>query len=553
MTSNARSNPYGRVPLEQRDGTVVAQADVLVLGGGLSGCAAALAAAEGGASVVIAEKGYCGTSGAAASAGVGVWYVPPDPELREEAMASREKLGGYLADRGWMERVLDETYAQVNRIADWGYPFPDDGNGGQARNTLQGPEIMRRLRRQVVRARVRILDHSPALELLQRDDEAVGGATGVRRRHGDRWRVHAPAVVMATGGCGFQSGGLGCDVLTGDGHLLAAELGAQLSGMEFSNSYAISPVFSSVTKTAIYHHATFTYADNTPIPGAGSQRGRSVIARTLLTQPVFCILDGWPEEDHVALRRSQPNFFLSFDRVGIDPFRERFPVTLRLEGTIRGTGGLRVIGPDCATTVPGLFASGDVATRELICGGFTGGGSHNAAWALSSGRWAGLAAAAHARGVRPSGTANSAAGGHVRATGGAGLRPTGTTDPDLCWEDVVCAVQGEVHPYDRNYLRNAQTLNSSRTRLDDLWGRVRAGLRSESDPVRAREAAAMCAHARWMYVAALQRTETRGMHKRSDHPELDPEQQRRLVVGGLDHLWIVQDGKAHWSASVAAA
>ena len=28
---------------------------------------------------------------------------------------------------------------------------------------------------------------------------------------------------------------------------------------------------------------------------------------------------------------------------------------------------------------------GDAATRELICGGFTGGGSHNAAWAMSSG------------------------------------------------------------------------------------------------------------------------------------------------------------------------
>ena len=53
-----------------------------------------------------------------------------------------------------------------------------------------------------------------------------------------------------------------------------------------------------------------------------------------------------------------------------------------LEGTVRGTGGVRIADVDCATDVPGLYAAGDTATRELICGGFTGGGSHNAAWAI---------------------------------------------------------------------------------------------------------------------------------------------------------------------------
>jgi len=67
------------------------------------------------------------------------------------------------------------------------------------------------------------------------------------------------------------------------------------------------------------------------------------------------------------------------DRAGIDPFKQRFLVTLRLEGTVRGTGGLRLMDETCATSVPGLYAAGDAATRELVCGGFTGGGSHNAA------------------------------------------------------------------------------------------------------------------------------------------------------------------------------
>jgi NAD-dependent dihydropyrimidine dehydrogenase PreA subunit len=86
---------------------VALSADVVVVGGGPAVTWAALGAAESGADVVLADKGYCGTSGPTASGGTGVWYVEPGPAAREAAMASREGLGGYLADRGWMARVLD--------------------------------------------------------------------------------------------------------------------------------------------------------------------------------------------------------------------------------------------------------------------------------------------------------------------------------------------------------------------------------------------------------------------------------------------------------------
>jgi succinate dehydrogenase/fumarate reductase flavoprotein subunit len=61
------------------------QCDVLVVGGGPAGTWAALKAAAAGASVVLADKGYCGTSGATAAAGTGIWYVPPDPSRRSAA------------------------------------------------------------------------------------------------------------------------------------------------------------------------------------------------------------------------------------------------------------------------------------------------------------------------------------------------------------------------------------------------------------------------------------------------------------------------------------
>jgi hypothetical protein len=91
---------------------------------------------------------------------------------------------------------------------------------------------------------------------------------------------------------------------------MAAEAGVEMSGMEFSNAYGISPAFSSVTKTLFYNWATFTYEDGTPIRNAGSQKGRSVIAQTLLTQLVYAILDQATEDMRSHMRQAQPNFFL---------------------------------------------------------------------------------------------------------------------------------------------------------------------------------------------------------------------------------------------------
>ena len=522
-------------------------ADVLVIGGGPAGAWAACSAAAAGAKVVLVDKGCCGTSGATASAGTGVWYVPPDHPKRLAAMESREKLGGYLQDRAWMSRVLDRTYESVNLLAEWGYPFPQDDEGQPRRTNLRGPDYMRLMRRRVRKSGVLILDHSPALELLADEDGAVAGARGIRRQEGDDWVVRAKSVVVASGGCAFLSGGLGCNVLTGDGYLMAAELGAELSGMEFSNAYAISPAFASVTKTLFYNWATFTYQDGTPIPGAASHGGRSVIARTLLTQPVYCCIDKADEKTQALMRASQPNFFVPLDRAGLDPFRQRFPVTLRLEGTVRGTGGLRLVDETCATTVPGLYAAGDAATRELVCGGFTGGGSHNAAWAMSSGFWAGAGAADYAV---------QAGAGSVprllRSAGDTALRVKNAAEFDP--GQITRAVQAQVFPYTINYFRTGAGLTAALERLDRLWVDIRsAGQSSAERVVKAREAAAMLATSRWMYRSALARTESRGMHKREDHPRLDDAQRHHLVTAGLDEIQVRRRPAAEYARQEIAA
>jgi succinate dehydrogenase/fumarate reductase flavoprotein subunit len=259
---------------------------------------------------------------------------------------------------------------------------------------------------------------------------------------------------------------------------------------------------------------------------------------------VYAQLEKADEKVRRSMRASQPNFFLPFDRTGIDPFAQRFPVTLRLEGTVRGTGGLRIVGHTCATTVPGLYAAGDAATRELVCGGFTGGGSHNAAWAMSSGTWAGQGAADYARLAGPAAKLQASRAGMValRERAARSFAPA----------QLVRAVQDEVFPYKLNYFREAGRLSGSLERLDALWAEASsAGVATEADLLRAREAAAMLATARWMYRSGLARKESRGMHRRDDFPDQDKRFRHYITTGGLDHVWTAP--RAHADALHAEA
>ena len=146
---------------------------------------------------MLADKGYCGSSGATAPSGTGVWYVKPDEKLREEAKASRYALGGQLAEARWMDRVLDRTYANMNKLGVSGYPFPLDEQGNQHRRGLQGPEYMK-LMRKLVKSGRENSGSQPALELLA-DEHGVAGAAGVHTQSGETWNVRAGAVVIATG------------------------------------------------------------------------------------------------------------------------------------------------------------------------------------------------------------------------------------------------------------------------------------------------------------------------------------------------------------------
>ncbi|MDM9645517.1 FAD-binding protein [Rhizobium sp. S163] len=513
------------------------QADVLVLGGGPAGAWAALSAAQNGARVVLADKGYLGTSGATAPSNTGTWLVPPG-ESRAQIVERRWQRTGNLADQRWMLRTVDQAYENLLTLAEWGYPFPDDEDGNLYIANLRGPDYMAFMRRRVLKAGITVLDHHPALELYF-DGEAVTGAAGMDRQRNRDWRVDAGAVVLATGGCAFHERIMGAAALTGDGLLMAAEAGASLSGMEFTGKYTLAPFGSSLNKGLPFRWASFFREDGTHILDSDGNHLRNgigerekEIAKAMIEAPVYAVLDQAEPALQDWLRRGQPNCFLPYDRAPVDPFRDMFRVTFRAEGTVRGTGGIRIAAPDCATDVAGLYVAGDAASREKVAGATSGGGGPNSSWAIASGWWSGHGAASHAkRRVDKSFRTNS------NPLGQAGLRPGSTAKASLTPKDVIEGVRAEVTPLEKNYFREGGRLQESSERLDAIWSDVRNHLSGSGlDRLKAREAAAIAASGRWSVAAALARKESRGMHRRSDCKGSVPAFTHSVTLRGVDEI-----------------
>jgi L-aspartate oxidase len=313
---------------------------------------------------------------------------------------------------------------------------------------------------------------------------------------------------------------------------MAAEAGAELSGMEFTAAYTIAPAHSTMTRSMAYSYATYYGEDGEELdlPFGPDQTIR--LARALQRGAVYCSLHRLPDDIKARLHTISPNVPLVFDRWGIDPYRDRFEVTLHNDGTIRGIGGVRVLDVNGATSVPGLFVAGDNASREKVAGAISGGGNVNSAWALSSGVFAGGTAARVARGT----TSRSAE--HLVPLGQAGLRPR--RRPRAV--DVAAARDGmraEMHPFDKNLFRTGAGLAASSQALEELWDEV--ANHGQDGSIALRETAALVATARWSVATAALRKESRGLHRREDHPARDPLLAARLLSGGLDQVWVAPD------------
>ena len=233
------------------------EADVVVLGMGAAGCAAAIAAADEGASVILLEKMPEGREGGNTRISGGIWYN----SLDRDGMATylRSLCGPYTLPEEIVQVWADETYKNTEWLeglgvtpgvhADYKPEYPElpgsEFYGGYLGvDGEMGQQLLWKALSAAVRDKgVEVMLDSPANELVTDDDGAVIGVAATSG--GQPLRVGARrGVVLATGG--FENNPdmvrdylqlpgspvWGSPAGTGDGIKMAQKAGADLWHMD---------------------------------------------------------------------------------------------------------------------------------------------------------------------------------------------------------------------------------------------------------------------------------------------------------------------------------
>ncbi len=229
--------------------------DVLVIGGGTAGTMAALTAAEAGANVLLLEKAHVRHSGALAMGmdGVNNAVIPGKAEP-EDYVAEITRANDGIVNQRTIYQTATRGFAMVQRLERYGVKFEKDAYGEYAVRrvhrsgsyVLPMPEgkdvkkaLYRVLRQRKMRERIRIENRLMPVRVLTEGGRAVGAAA-LHTRTGEFVAVGAKAVILATGPCGrlglpasgYLYGTYENPTNAGDGYAMAYHAGAELSGIE---------------------------------------------------------------------------------------------------------------------------------------------------------------------------------------------------------------------------------------------------------------------------------------------------------------------------------
>jgi succinate dehydrogenase / fumarate reductase flavoprotein subunit/L-aspartate oxidase len=402
--------------------------DVLIIGAGGAGTAAALEAAQAGASVTIATKLRHGDANTVmAEGGIQGATAEPDSPCYHylDAMG-----GGHFSNApDLVEALVKDAPVAIEWLERLGVLFDKypDGRmkvrhgGGTSRKRLHscgdmtGAEIMRVLRDEARdRSGIRVLEFTPALELLLDEHGRCAGAVLLNLETKELYIARAKAVILATGGLGrLHIQGFPCTNhygATADGLVMAYRAGVKtcfLDSTQFHPTGAIYPEqnagllitekvrglgahllnrngeeFLFALEPRDVASACIIRECSEQGLGVATPAGRSGV---WLDSPMIELLHG-----EGTVKRELGAKYLQFQRFGIDISREPMLVypTLHYQN-----GGL-VIGVNSETSIHGLLAAGEVS-----------GGIHGKNRLMGNslldvvvfGRRAGLAAAAYAR------------------------------------------------------------------------------------------------------------------------------------------------------------
>lgn len=229
--------------------------DVLVIGGGTAGTMAALTAAEAGADVLLLEKAHVRHSGALAMGmdGVNNAVIPGKAEPADY-VAEITRANDGIVNQRTVYQTATRGFAMVQRLERYGVKFEKDEYGEYAVRrvhrsgsyVLPMPEgkdvkkaLYRVLRQRKMREKIRIENRLMPVRVLTEGGRAVGAAA-LNTRTGDFVVVGAKSVILATGPCGrlglpasgYLYGTYENPTNAGDGYSMAYHAGAELSGIE---------------------------------------------------------------------------------------------------------------------------------------------------------------------------------------------------------------------------------------------------------------------------------------------------------------------------------
>ena len=509
-------------------------ADVLVVGSGVAGLRAALAAAEHGEVLLVSKDELRESNTQYAQGGIAV--VLAEPDSFEAHIADTLAVGQGLCEREVVEVVVREGPARIRELIEGGAHFDEERGeftltreGGHSRARIihaqgdaTGAEVEQTLVAQVTSCpRIQCLDHTFVVDLLTDDGECLGAILS-SQMHGITL-VWAKQTILASGGIGqVYRETTNPDVATGDGIAIAYRAGAVLQDMEFVQFHPTTLYIAGASRWLISETVRGEGAYLINKQGErfmaryhpdGELAPRDVVSRAIVTEmratgatQVFLDLR---HLDPAGVRARFPTIARVCTQFELDIAEQLIPVRPSAHYMI---GGMRV-DLDARTSLDRLYACG-----ECTCSGLHGAnrlGSNSLLEGLVFGSRAG-----HAAGLRAAANGHDVQPRHIHSD-----LPSGDAD-QLDLGDVSNALKSLMWR-SAGIERDEDGLREAEQNIDFWCSYVMA---REFTFRGGWELQNMLTLAKTIAVAARRRQESRGVHFRSDFPDTDDGQWKTHVT-----------------------